>query len=632
VKSEPVKSLEHPDTTDAWVSIGIGLESLINSKLKALIDSDISVITNDHLATTVKENHYHPEKEALLSSKLGINKIQSNNKKWIIFRFELSSRKNLDVLFIIDSNSAFMSHLTLTIDLLLTIMLAIGIGFIITLYLTRTIIEPLRTLTLIAEKIKQGHYNNQFPEASDIEIQKFSSEISSMQKSIEKRESEINALAFYDKLTGLPNRNFFLKNLDDLTKDPNQSILLILINLDRFKDVNDTLGHEMGDQLLILIAQRMKIFHFESAFYTHLGGDEFGILIWDMEFFDEKAIIAQYEYIFKLPYLIQGIHLDIDASFGITKYPEHAKTASGIMQCADIALHQCKLSHHNSIMFEPDMNNHSVQRLQLMTELRKAIESDQLTLYYQPKILLSSMTFTSVECLARWIHPEFGVISPDQFIPIAEQSGAIRDLTHWAIKTALFQQQRWQEQGLDLNIAVNISALDLIDLSLPSYVSDLLASTGSSPEKLTLEVTESAIMADPDAAFQALNMLRYMGIKLSIDDFGTGYSSLGQLKKLPVNELKIDQSFVKDLNHNIEDRMIIKSAADLSHNLNLSVVAEGVENEQSLWILKSLNIDIIQGYLIAKPMPSEELWNWYLSIKQTGGKYIPKSSPAKKML
>ena len=491
------------------------------------------------------------------------------------------------------------------------------IGFFISFYLTKAVVYPLNTLTSVAQRIKEGSYDSDIPECQDLELKTLATALNSMQLGIQTREDEINKLAYYDSMTELPNRNFFLKKIESLINSQIRNILLIIIDLDRFKDVNDTLGHEIGDELLKMIAQRMQAYHLGNCFHAHLNGDEFGILIWDTECFDNKTLIAQYEKLFSIPYSIQGIHLDVDASIGIAYYPEHAETASKLMQCADIALYKCKSSHLTSVVFSESINTHSLEKLQLMSELRKAIDKNQLVLYYQPKIQLQHMSFTSVECLVRWIHPNQGFIGPDQFIPLAEQSGAIRELTQWAIQTALNQQNVWAKKGLNINVAVNISAVDLIDLSLPSYVANLLEKFSCYPRNLTLEVTESTIMAEPESAYQALTMLKTMGIRLSIDDFGTGYSSLGQLKKLPVNELKIDQSFVRNLHNNKEDKIITKSASDLSHNLNLSVVAEGVENKESLDILKSLKVDSVQGYYFSKPLPSEQLWDWYVEFENS---------------
>ncbi len=619
VKSSPVKFLESAPTPDAWLTMGIGLHTLISQNLKTLVGSEIYISSHNTLLATTDTNQSVIGPEHLRFKELGFIRFTSKQQEWVGYRFNLSESAQIQGFFVVASDKAFLNYLTLSGNLAIIIAISIGIATIVTFYLTKAIVQPLRTLASVAERIKEGSYDSDIPSCTDTEVQKLASALSSMQSGIQSREAEINQLAFYDELTSLPNRNYFLKKISELIEQiEDKTILLLLIDLDRFKDINDTLGHDMGDQLLNLIGQRMQSFHFGSCFYAHLGGDEFGVLVWDIECFDQEALISQYEKLFQVPYRVEGVHLDIDASLGVALYPEHAQSVSGLMQCADIALYKCKGSHHHSAIYSTSMNTHSVQRLQLMSELRKAIETHQLVLYYQPKICLKSMSFVSVECLVRWFHPEHGFVGPDEFIPLAEQTGAIRDLTHWAIRTALIQQSEWNKSGLDISTAVNISAIDLVDLSLPPYVSQQLSELSVSPKRLTLEVTESAIMADPESAYQALNMLRRMGIKLSIDDFGTGYSSLGQLKKLPVDELKIDQSFVRELHHNKEDEIIIKSASDLSHNLGLSVVAEGVENQFSLDFLIQQKVDFAQGFFIAKPMPADKLWEWYQGTQASG--------------
>jgi len=325
-----------------------------------------------------------------------------------------------------------------------------------------------------------------------------------------------------------------------------------------------------------------------------------------------EPVIKVFEQFFE----INNIQLDVSASMGIAMYPEDSDKADGLMQFADIALYVCKDKHNSYELYNQKLNTHSILRLNLMSELRGSLENGHLQLHYQPQIEISTNQVKSIECLVRWQHPEHGFIYPDDFIPLAEQTGNIRYLTKWAIEEALKQYNKLKENGFNIHMAVNISAIDLTDSDLVDFVKEALTEHNVEPKMLMLEVTESAIMSDPEKAITALNKLKNMGVQLSIDDFGTGYSSMEQLKRTPVNELKIDKSFVLELISSNEDAIIVKSITDLAHNLGLSVVAEGVENKQSLEILNKIGIETAQGYFISKAIHTDEFLPWLVNYEK----------------
>jgi EAL domain-containing protein (putative c-di-GMP-specific phosphodiesterase class I) len=310
------------------------------------------------------------------------------------------------------------------------------------------------------------------------------------------------------------------------------------------------------------------------------------------------------------------VSIDVDASMGIAIYPLHADDAGTLMKRADIAMYEAKKNHSTIALYEPGRDEHSVRRLSLLSELRQAIQRDELELYYQPSIDIRAGRVAYAEALVRWNHPQHGRMNPDEFIPLAEQSGTIGALTKWVLRTAIAECGGWNRRGFPLTVAVNLSALDLFDSELPLYVSGLLTEFSLPSSRLVLEITESAIMRDPAYALKILRELKSRGIRLSVDDFGTGYSSLAHLKRLPVDELKIDKSFVMNLNsQSTDDAVIVRSTIELGHNMGLTVIAEGVETIESLDILKNLGCDMGQGYYMSPPLPTEKFTRWVLESR-----------------
>ncbi|MBV9952584.1 MAG: EAL domain-containing protein, partial [Acidimicrobiia bacterium] len=338
-----------------------------------------------------------------------------------------------------------------------------------------------------------------------------------------------------------------------------------------------------------------------------LGGDEFAVVLTGM---DRAAAAQEAERLLSSlvqPFAVGGLHLDVGGTAGVAVSPEDGTDANTLLQRADVAMYDAKGRHLAVALYSADRDEYSPGRLALVGELRAAIESRSLTLFYQPKATLSSGRITGVEALVRWPHATQGMISPDDFIPLAERTGLIRSLTQLVLEEALRQTARWNAAGMRLQVCVNISARNLADDSLPDLVRDALANTGVRPEQLTLEVTEGSIMSDPDGSIALLHRLRGAGVQLSIDDFGTGYSSLAYLKRLPVDEVKIDKSFVMTLPHDAKDATIVGSTIDLGHRLGFRVVAEGVETEAALEFLGEAACDVVQGYLLSRPLPPADL-------------------------
>ena len=427
-------------------------------------------------------------------------------------------------------------------------------------------------------------------------------------------ERALTQQAFTDQLTGLPNRAFLHERTTQalrLADENNHTTVLLLIDLDRFKEVNDTLGHHHGDMLLQQLAQRLRATVRASDTVARLGGDEFAVLLRQIATVDDALVVANKVHAaIEAPFQVEGLTVDVDASIGVAAYPDHARSPDELLQRADVAMYAAKAAHVDHMVYEARLNQHSPRRLGLLGEVRKAITNNELVVYYQPKAAASSGRVIGLEALVRWQHPEHGLLGPNEFIPLAETTGLIRALTSYVLDTALRDCRTWLDNGHNLSVAVNVSARCLLDLNLPVEVSMMLVDRAVPPDRLVLEITESAIMSDPNRALEVLNHLHSLGVRLSIDDFGTGYSSMAYLTTLPVQELKVDRSFVTPMCRQQNERVIVRSTIDLAHNLGLQVVAEGVEDEETLRELDLLGCDVVQGYHLARPMSAGQFTRW----------------------
>ncbi|HVA91343.1 MAG TPA: EAL domain-containing protein [Chloroflexota bacterium] len=420
--------------------------------------------------------------------------------------------------------------------------------------------------------------------------------------------------ARHDSLTGLPNRLLLHERLDTLlgtAKATGQSISLLLLDLDRFKDVNDTLGHLVGDGLLQHIATRLQRALGVTDTVCRLGGDEFALVLPAVDAEGATAVARLVLAALETPFQVGPHLLDPAGSVGIAVYPEHGTDGLTLLRHADVAMYVAKRSQSGVALYESAHDQHSIRRLELARDLRVAIREDGLRLYYQPKVALPSGQFRGVEALLRWSHPTHGFIPPDEFVPLAEHTGLIGSLTEWVLLTALRQGQAWREAGQIIPIAINLSARGLQDQQFPDLVDRHIARCGGAPGDLTLEITEGSLMTDPARAREVLVRLHALGVRLAIDDFGTGYSSLGYLKELPVDEVKIDKSFVLGMGTgDRRDEAIVRSVVAMAHALGLSVVAEGVEDAVTFALLGTFGCDVAQGYYLSRPKPAVELNRW----------------------
>ncbi len=421
---------------------------------------------------------------------------------------------------------------------------------------------------------------------------------------------EIEHKAFHDDLTGLPNRSRFHDRAEVAVAEAaanGTSVAVILLDLDRFKDVNDTLGHASGDRLLSLIADELPDFMREGDTVARLGGDEFGILALGLD--DASAILAlaqKVRAVLSNPRSVDGVELAVDASIGIALYPEHGADVDTLMRRADVAMYRSKTTH-TPALYEQEHDVYSPERLELIADLHRAIGNDELIVDYQPQCDPASGELMGVEALVRWQHPRRGLLMPDEFISLAEQTGLIRQLTRHVLGTALRQCSEWQRAGRPLRVAVNISARDLLDYHLPEEVRELLERWKVEPQLLELEITEKSALSDIPRARSILAQLSELGVKLAIDDYGTGNSSLAYFRRLPVDVLKIDRSFVMRMMESEDDAAIVRSTVRLGHELGLRVIAEGVEDGDCNRRLAELGCDVVQGFYFGRAMAASEI-------------------------
>jgi diguanylate cyclase (GGDEF)-like protein len=423
--------------------------------------------------------------------------------------------------------------------------------------------------------------------------------------------AEIRRAAETDELTGLPNRRSFDRRLREVlagAREDGGTVALLLVDLDRFKELNDALGHHAGDVVLEQIGPRLRSVLRAGDDLARLGGDEFAVLLPDAG--TAETIGQRISEALERRFTVDGIEVQIGASTGIAVYPDHGADAQTLLQRADVAMYQAKAAHIGHAFYERDGDRHTRERLELIGELRDALGTDQLVLHYQPKLDLGGRTVTEVEALVRWQHPRLGLLAPGVFVPLAEQTGVMRALTDHVIETALAQVADWRAEGLDIGVAVNVSAAMLLDEAWSASVSAALDRWSVPAQSLRIEITEDAIMADPDRAARVLTSLADRGVGISLDDFGTGYSSLAQLKRIPVDEIKIDRSFVSDLLNDEADEAIVQAITDLGRRLGVQVVAEGVEDAATLRRVAEFGCSIAQGFHIARPLPAHELEAW----------------------
>ncbi len=555
---------------------------------------------------------------------------------YLISRYNLKATKNNIVMSILTAqNISQLSQSLRQARFEVLVISSIGTFLIVLLgifIMRKTMLIP---LNLLADKLNrlhsdQSHIGEQLELTGAKEIYNITHGFNDMSKKLSSLYKSLEHMAYTDPLTKLPNRNQFQASLENFITLYNQTkrpFALFLIDLDRFKGVNDTLGHHVGDELLKAVSLRLHnilrdddvlcqidhelISQIDDGLVARLGGDEFSAILTGINTLESSIVVARKLILaMEEAFIVNDHKLTIGLSIGIAMYPMHGEDMHALVSHADIAMYDAKNRKCGFSIYDATQNQHSLHTLKLEQDLFASIKKNEMILYYQPKISMADGMVSGAEALIRWQHSEKGLVSPDDFIPIAEQSGFIQPLTEWVLNKAMEDCSKLLSINKRLNISVNLSALNLRDERIASVIVSMLEKWSVPPELLTLELTESAIMDDPDFAIKILAELDAMGVSLSIDDFGTGHSSLAYIKKLPVDELKIDKSFIFNIAEDSDNEAIVRAVLVLGHHMKLSVVAEGIEDAETLAKMKELGCDIAQGYYFAKPMPFDEYVAW----------------------
>jgi diguanylate cyclase (GGDEF)-like protein len=419
-------------------------------------------------------------------------------------------------------------------------------------------------------------------------------------------------LARHDSLTELPNRRWFLEAVGQALRNPALGAGgLLLVDLNGFKEVNDTLGHHHGDLVLQELGPRLRASFRSEDLVARLGGDEFAVFMPGADSDAAQAAVQRLHDALHRPVEVDGISLELDASIGLAWYPDHGSDVDTLLQRADVAMYRAKASHHALVTYRSEDDYHSPERLMIATDLRRAIADDHLLLHYQPQVELGLGRPVAAEGLVRWQHPQRGLLGPLEFIEVAERTGLIKDLTYRVIDLGLRDLRTWTDEGRRLSLSLNISVRSLLDRRFPEEVEKLLALHGVEAGALTLELTESSLMVDPEVAKNTMRHLAEIGVSVAIDDFGTGYSSLAYLTDLPIGELKIDKSFVRAMGSDARNAIVVRSTIELAHNLGLRTVAEGIEDAFTFERLRALGCELAQGFHMSKPLPAHGLLTWW---------------------
>ncbi|WP_151636398.1 putative bifunctional diguanylate cyclase/phosphodiesterase [Noviherbaspirillum aerium] len=625
----PVKA----PVTIGWVAMAFSIEKRIAADMRELSSLQVSILTKTAEGPWIPDASTMSDADAgsLASQLRGIPDDKSFLPQLTIGDSDFTARvlhlaqdSGQQVIVVLQRSisEAVAPYRRLQISLLVLTVIGIMVAVTGSVFVARRITGPLRKLGHIARRLGTGDYQGPIEMRRDDEIGELSKAFASMRDGIANRELEIRRLAYWDTLTDLPNRAQFINLLNDAIIEAQQrqsACHVLMMDLDRFKHVNDVMGHSFGDALLRRMAERLQAqLHSPEHRIARLGGDEFALLLPRTSEDDARQVANRILKSLEIPISIDDQNVDLGAGIGIVGFPAHGTDAELLLSRAEVAMYAAKTSGNDAVVYAPDIDKGSQESLSLLSELRRAAEENQFRLYVQPKVRLSTGQVVGVEALVRWVHPERGMVFPDQFIPFAEKTGFIRILTQWMLERSASLCSELIASGVRLRISANLSTRDLLDQDLPSKFMAILDSHSLNPSSFCLEITESAIMDDPVRAQQTLERLHAIGVDLSIDDFGTGYSSLAYLKRLPVHELKIDKSFVLKMESDIDDIKIVRSTIDLGHNMELKVVAEGIETIAAWELLDRMGCDEGQGYFISKPMPAEQLRSWLLAWQPPG--------------
>ena len=492
------------------------------------------------------------------------------------------------------------------------------IGALSYIILELNIIRPIAKVARNLKAEAKGLEVTELPDVQAIEIRDLTDAFRDLRQQVHSRQMALEHVAMHDALTSLPNRTLLMDRLNQSIKNAQRrkrSLALLMLDLDRFKEINDTLEHQTGDALLQQVGARLRNVLRDSDTVARLGGDEFAVLLPNVSDTNAMRIAAAIHERLEKVYEVYEHSLYVGVSIGLAVFPQHGETSESLLQHADVAMYTAKRGNRGIMLYDVERDEHSVSHLSVLSDLRSAAENDEFILQYQPKLTMRDSVIEGAEALLRWKHPKHGLIMPDDFINVAEQTGLIKRLSNWVLDTAIRDCQHLHQNGHKINMSVNLSVWDIQDPNIGLNITQKLEKWGLPAHYLTLEITERVMMAEPERARQALSELDNMGVKVVIDDFGTGFSSLLYLKQLPVSMLKVDKSFVIDMMKNESDAAIVHSIIELAHNLGLQTVAEGVENDQTWSWLRTWDCDYAQGYYISHPLSLADFEQYLTTYK-----------------
>jgi len=601
----------------AWVAMGFVVDDKVATNIAQLAGVNVSFIGTSAAAPGFLASSLPASERKALESRPGndssrIFVTQSKQDEYLGLAESLPTANDTLTMVL---HSSIASALRPYEELRLAIVVIGGsvllLAAILAALLANSATRPVKSLMDSARRIESGDYSQEVSGHSASEFAHLASAFNAMRAAVAEREERILFHAHHDALTGLPNRTRAALVLDELiARDPSAGpIAACIVDLQRFRDVNASLGHAVGDEVLKETARRLESRVPGRERVARLGADKF-LVILDADAVAARDAVAELGAQLRTGLDVEGVSILLETRGGVASCPEHATTAAELLRGADIALHKAKESSATVCIFVPGDEIEHRRRLAVLGDLRRAIEADELDVHYQPKADARSGQVVGCEALVRWQSPVHGYIAPSEFVAYAERTGAIRLLTSWVLRCVLRQLREWQDAGLELNIAVNLSAADLTDPGLGLEIIRLLEESRASPSRLILEITESTVMHELGNAIRVMDQLRSLGVRFAVDDFGTGYSSLASLQRLPVDEIKIDRAFVQELAASGSDSVIVRSTIDLGHAMGLKVVAEGVEDESTLHTLRALGCDLAQGYLLSRPLPAREFREW----------------------
>ncbi|WNW13694.1 EAL domain-containing protein [Pseudomonas sp. DTU_2021_1001937_2_SI_NGA_ILE_001] len=599
------------------VVMGFAIDSDIAQELRSLSGLEVSFLTIENgqpgkLISTQPES-MHPELVAYMRSAAGgqMHLTENDNQKFLSQTLTLASSPDSQVIALLQSplDKALQAFVPLDEKIFWISLAALAASLIGTLALARSVSLPVRALALAAKRIGDGDYRTPVTMAREDELGMLAGAINTMQRGIAVREDQLAHNALHDAVTGLPNRTLVMERLGSAIAT-HRKMALMHLGIENFRAVHDSLGVEAFDQLLRTLGQRLQSSLQAGDTAARLTAHEFLVLLDHASTDGAVARADQLQQMLGEVLRIDGHDVTLDCGIGIAVYPEHGDAAQELLNRALIACKDAAKMPGRLHIYEDGRDLAHQRQIALIRDLRSAARNGELHLHYQPKLDIRLGQVRQAEALLRWNHPQFGNVSPGEFIVLAERTGSIQLLTNWVIEEAIRQLDEWRQRGLLIQLSVNVSADDLLGGDLVGHVTQILSQHQVAAEQLIFEITESAVMSEPEQALVVLNRLRECGISLSVDDFGTGYSSLAHLKRLPVQELKIDQSFVRNLDETSEDAVIVRSTIEMSHNLGLKVVAEGVEYQHSLDLLERWHCDTAQGYLISRPLTAAAFEAW----------------------